>query len=112
MKKILPLLLFVLVSSTLTAKAEYTTTACYEMGFDVASKAYLRGNKSAFTPVYGMSAQMMKKSPCCNTGVEIQCMAYNAAFQYVQQNGADKNTLEYMEKLDLFRKMDTGMVGF
>ena len=55
---------------------------------------------------------MMKKSPCCNTGVEIQCMAYNAAFQYVQQNGADKNTLEYMEKLDLFRKMDTGMFGF
>ncbi len=112
MKKVLLLLLFMLISNALTVRAEYSTTACYEMGFDVASKAYLRGDKSAFTPVYGMSPQMMKKSPCCNTGVEIQCMAYNAAFQYVQQNGADKNTLEYMEKLDLFRKMDTGMLGF
>lgn len=112
MKKILPLLLFVLISNVLTAKAEYTTTACYEMGFDVASKAYLRGDKSAFTPVYGMSPQMMKKSPCCDTGIEIQCTAYNAAFMTVQQNGADKHSLDYMEKLDLFRKMDTGMFGF
>lgn len=57
MKKVLLLLLFMLISNALTVRAEYSTTACYEMGFDVASKAYLRGDKSAFTPVYGMSPQ-------------------------------------------------------
>lgn len=68
--------------------------------------------KSAFTPVYGMSPKMMKASHCCNVGTEPSCLGYNGAFQYVQQYGTNKNTIEYQEKYNLSKMMDSGMFGF
>ena len=106
------LTLGLLLSFVGSAYAEYSATACFDMGFDVAAKAFRNGNSSAFTPIYGMSPDMMNKSPCCKNGMDKGCMAYNAAFQAVQQSGPDKNSTGYVQKRLLFQQMDTGMLGF
>lgn len=112
MKNIIFILGLTLYLISGSAYAEYSATACYDMGFNAAAKAFNAGDRSAFTPVYGMSPAMMEKSPCCQNGMDKGCMAYNAAFQTVQQHGPNKNTLEYEDKLLLFKQMDTGFFGF
>ena len=39
--------------------AEQSATACFDLGFNAAAKAFNAGDKSAFTPVYGMSPAMI-----------------------------------------------------
>lgn len=92
--------------------AEQSATACFDLGFNAAAKAFNAGDKSAFTPVYGMSPAMMKKSPCCTNGMNKQCMAYNTAFQSVMQNGPSKYSEDYADKKFLFQQIDAGMLGF
>lgn len=111
MKKLLLIISLAFFSFT-GCYAEQSATACFDMGFDVAAKAFNAGDRSAFTPVYGMSPEMMKKSPCCTNGMGKGCMAYNAAFQAVQQGGANKNSAAYAERRLLFQQMDIGMLGF
>lgn len=111
MKKYILTLGFIL-SFIGTAYAEPSATACFDMGFNAAAKAFNAGDSSAFTPVYGMSPEMMKKSPCCTNGMGRGCMAYNAAFQAVQQGGTSKNSQAYYEKRMLFQQMDAGMLGY
>lgn len=112
MKKSFIISIAILFCSSNLALAETSAAKCFEMGFTVAAKAYNAGDKSAFTPVYGMSPKMMKASPCCNVGTEPSCLGYNGAFQYVQQYGTNKNTIEYQEQYNLFKMMDSGMFGF
>lgn len=112
MKKAIIISFTFLLCSSNFVMAETSAVKCFEMGFSAASKAYKAGDKSAFTPVYGMSPKMMKASPCCKIGTEPGCLGYNGAFQYVQQYGTDKNTIEYQERSNLFRMMDSGMFGY
>ncbi len=112
MKRFFIISIAILYYSSNFVVAETSAVKCFEMGFSAASKAYNIGDKSAFTPIYGMSPKMMKASPCCHIGTEPSCLGYNGAFQYVQQYGTNKNTIEYQEKYNLFRMMDSGMFGF
>lgn len=111
MKKCILVLGFVL-SFASCAYAEQSATACFDLGFNAAAKAFNAGDKSAFTPVVGMSPAMMKKSPCCTNDMSKQCMAYNAAFQSVMQYGPSKYTVDYANKKLLFQQIDAGMLGF
>lgn len=80
MKKLFIISIAILFGSSNFVMAETSAVKCFEMGFTAASKAYHAGDKSAFTPVYGMSPKMMKASPCCNIGTEPSCLGYNGAY--------------------------------
>lgn len=70
MKKLFIIFIAILFGSSNFVMAETSAVKCFEMGFIAASKAYNAGDKSAFTPIYGMSPKMMKASPCCNIGTD------------------------------------------
>ncbi len=107
-------LIFVVIIATNMTYAEQSATACFDMGFNAAAKAFNAGDSSAFTPVYGMGKKMFNNCPCCTNAGDMSkgCMAYNAAFQTVQQYGPSKNSVGYSEKRLLFQQLDTGILGF
>lgn len=112
MKKLFIISIVILFGSSNFVMAETSAVKCFEMGFTALQKLIMQEIKVPLLRFYGMSPKMMKASPCCNIGTEPSCLGYNGAFQYVQQYGTNKNTLDYQEKYNLFKMMDSGMFGF
>lgn len=104
------LILFAILLLSLPSYAEPTATSCYNTGYSIASKAYIAGDRSAFTPGVGAAKKFMQH-PCCTCKNEFACMGLNAAFQYVQTYGPTKSTPKYQENLQLMRMFDMGMFG-
>ena len=104
------LILFAILLFSLPSYAEPTATSCYNTGYSIASKAYIAGDRSAFTPGVGAAKKFMQH-PCCTCKNEFACMGLNAAFQYVQTYGPTKSTPKYQENLQLMQMFDMGMFG-
>lgn len=111
MKKLFLIISLVFLSVT-GCYAEQNAMACFQQGFNIAAKAFNSGDRSAFTPVYGMSPAIMKTSPCCKNGMDKYCVAFNMAFMAVQQGGASRTSMPYIQNYQAVQAIDAGLLGF